>query len=124
MAETTLTRTGITEGVWNGTLRRDGADDWLPNLVVTHLGNEIEGLELQAAGPGEWALRLPIPSRLISEGVQTFVIAERGAGEALESFAIVAGEPLAQDLRAEITLLRAELDMLKRAFRRHCLETM
>jgi hypothetical protein len=28
------------------------------------------------------------------------------------------------DLRAEVDLLRAELDMLKRAFRRHCLETM
>jgi hypothetical protein len=27
------------------------------------------------------------------------------------------------DLRAEVDLLRAELDMLKRAFRRHCLET-
>jgi hypothetical protein len=26
-------------------------------------------------------------------------------------------------LRAEVDLLRAELDMLKRAFRRHCVET-
>ena len=36
----------------------------------------------------------------------------------------LAGEALAHDIRAEIDLLRAELDMLKRAFRRHCLETM
>ena len=35
----------------------------------------------------------------------------------------IAGEAVSDDLRAEVELLRAELDMLKRAFRRHCLET-
>ena len=37
---------------------------------------------------------------------------------------LVAGDALAYDLRTEIALLREELDLLKRAFRRHCLETM
>ena len=36
---------------------------------------------------------------------------------------MITGEPLGDDIRAEVELLRAELDMLKRAFRRHCLET-
>ena len=36
---------------------------------------------------------------------------------------IVTGVAMEDDVRAEIDLLRAELDMLKRAFRRHCLET-
>ena len=36
---------------------------------------------------------------------------------------LLAGEALGDDIRAEVALLRAELDMLKRAFRRHCLET-
>jgi hypothetical protein len=31
--------------------------------------------------------------------------------------------PLEEDIRAEVSLLRAELDLLKRAFRRHCAET-
>ena len=43
--------------------------------------------------------------------------------EVLGSFTLIAGEALGDDLRAEVSLLRAELDMLKRAFRRHCLET-
>ena len=42
----------------------------------------------------------------------------------LASFTVVMGQPLDEDIRAEMALLRAELDMLKRAFRRHCVETM
>jgi len=45
-------------------------------------------------------------------------------GGKLGSFTVIAGEALGDDIRAEMDLLRAELDMLKRAFRRHCLETM
>ena len=41
----------------------------------------------------------------------------------LGDFTLMAGDAVADDLRAEVELLRAELDMLKRAFRRHCLET-
>ena len=41
----------------------------------------------------------------------------------LDSFALMSGDALSYDIRAEMTLLREELDMLKRAFRRHCLET-
>ena len=55
--------------------------------------------------------------------MQTVVIADAETGEAEATVSLVAGEALAGDLRAEIDLLRAELDMLKRAFRRHCLET-
>ena len=39
-------------------------------------------------------------------------------------FTVIAGVPLDEDVRAEISLLRAELDLLKRAFRRHCAETV
>jgi hypothetical protein len=41
----------------------------------------------------------------------------------LEKFTLIAGDVLGDDIRAEVDLLRAELDMLKRAFRRHCVET-
>ena len=60
---------------------------------------------------------------LIADGVQTFLIRDHATGETLESFAVIAGEALSHDIRAEMTLLREELDMLKRAFRRHWLET-
>ena len=54
--------------------------------------------------------------------MQTYLVADAATGEP-RLLRLVAGEALAHDLRAEIDLLRAELDMLKRAFRRHCLET-
>ena len=64
------------------------------------------------------------PGRLLSDGVQTFLISDPDTGEKLASFAVLAGDALGDDIRAEMDLLRAELDMLKRAFRRHCVETM
>jgi len=71
-----------------------------------------------------YLLRVPIPVELLSEGVQTFVISERATAERLAAFTIITGQPMDEDFRAEVELLRAELDMLKRAFRRHCVETM
>ena len=55
---------------------------------------------------------------------QRFLIRNRGTGETLAHFTIITGVPMEDDLRAEVDLLRAELDMLKRAFRRHCVETL
>ncbi|MDA8740151.1 hypothetical protein N9M73_03340 [Rhodobacteraceae bacterium] len=43
--------------------------------------------------------------------------------EVLARFTLIGGDLVDQDLRAEIDLLRAELDLLKRAFRRHCADT-
>ncbi len=70
-----------------------------------------------------WHVRVPIPADRIADGVQTFVIRDRRAEQVLASFSIVSGDALAEDIRAEIGLLRAELDLLKKAFRRHCVET-
>ncbi len=113
----TLTRTRIVEGRWHGLL--EGLAD--PRLVVEHLGQPLP-FDI-APAPGGHAVTVPIPATLLSDGVQTFVIREEGQAEVLASFAIVTGATVDTDLRAELDLLRAELDMLKRAFRRHCLET-
>jgi hypothetical protein len=55
--------------------------------------------------------------------VQTFLIRNRDTGETMQHFTVITGVAMEDDLRAEVDLLRSELDMLKRAFRRHCLET-
>ena len=57
-------------------------------------------------------------TRLIADGVQTFLISDKRSGETLDSFALMSGDALSYDIRAEMALLREELDMLKRAFRR------
>lgn len=114
----TFVPTRLAGGVWEGVVSAPTA----PRLTATHQGRAVPGVEVAPGRPGEWLVRVPVPPEAVSDGVHTVVVAEEATGEALGSFAIVAGEALALDLRAEIDLLRAELDMLKRAFRRHCVE--
>ena len=92
-------------------------------LEVTHLERKLPGLEAKPDGAGRWRLSLPIPVEVLNDGVQTFLLADAPSGEVLAHFSIISGVPLENDLRTEIDLLRAELDMLKRAFRRHCVES-
>jgi hypothetical protein len=73
--------------------------------------------------PGNWRVSVPIAAGSIADGIQVYLIADAASGEKLAAFSIAAGDVLQDDLRAEVELLRAELDMLKRAFRRHCVET-
>lgn len=124
--EISLTKASLRDGIWEGILVMEGAeDDMPPPLVAQHLDQPVSGLSITPLGEGgQWAVSLPIPAELISDGVQTFVIADAETGEHLASFSLLAGDALAEDIRAEMDLLRAELDMLKRAFRRHCLETI
>lgn len=124
MSNLTLTKTRLIEGVWEGVLTREGDGNYQPEIEVTHLQQEIEGVEVtELSQQGEWGVRVPVPAHLIADGVQTFLIRDRKSGDTLGSFALLSGEALNYDIRAEVTLLREELDMLKRAFRRHCLET-
>ena len=123
MDELQLTATRIVEGVWEGVLT--GAEV-APMIAVTHQDRQIAGAEVRddPSHKGQFLVRVPIPAELLSEGTQTFVITDAETDARLASFAVVVGQPLEADIRAEMALLRAELDMLKRAFRRHCVETM
>ncbi|WP_298493075.1 hypothetical protein [uncultured Maritimibacter sp.] len=121
MADLVLTKTRIHAGVWEGVLTGAATP---PDIDVTHNGIEIPGATLRDDPnvEGQFRVSVPIPVELLSEGVQTFIISQRD-GDRLASFTIVTGQPLDEDFRAEMELMRAELDMLKRAFRRHCVET-
>ena len=121
MNDIILTKTRLIEGVWEGIISGISMDA-KPAISVNHLGKAIEGVEV-LANDKNWGIRVPIPSALISDGVQTFVVLNHETEEKLGSFALLAGDALADDIRAEVDLLRAELDMLKSAFRRHCSET-
>ncbi len=113
--------TQIKDGIWQGNLT--GAGPQTPDLHVTHLGEVIDGVTYEHdTAHDTWRVRFPLPSHLICDGVQTFVVKD-GTGVTLTSFSLVVGEPLADDLRAEIALLRGELEVLKTAFRRHCAES-
>lgn len=125
MNELKLTKTRLFEGVWEGILTQEGEGNLQPKIEVTHLQNQVDGVEVtEKPDEGFWVVRVPIPPHMIADGVQTFLIRDARSGNTLESFALMSGDAMSYDIRAEMTLLREELDMLKRAFRRHCLETM
>ena len=123
MSVLTVTKTRLVQGIWEGIVIGAAAGT-RPQIAVTHLDQPVQGAELQE-GPATdaWVLRIPIPATMLGDGLNTFLIRDGATGETLASCAILAGEALADDLRAEVDLLREELDLLKRAFRRHCVET-
>jgi hypothetical protein len=123
VSDLTVTKTRLFQGVWEGIV--SGAPKGQrPTIAVTHLEQPVPDAELTETADGGWHLRIPVPRAALSDGIHTFLIRNADTGETLDSFAILAGEALADDIRAEMDLLREELDLLKRAFRRHCLETM
>lgn len=122
MSELTLTNTRLRAGVWEGVIT---SAKEIPEIIVVHLEKMLAGVTVQPVPDetGTYSLLVPIPANLLNDGVQTFVIIDKNTEATLGHFAIIAGSPLDDDLRSEIALLRAELDLLKRAFRRHCVET-
>ena len=121
MSEPTLTKLRFSGGVWTG--RLTGASGDAPVLDLLHEAERLAEPRVTPDGEGAWLVEVDIPADRLSEGVQTFVIATALDQATLATIPFVCGAPLADDIRAEVNLLRDELDMLKRAFRRHCVET-
>jgi hypothetical protein len=109
----TLVQTRISGGVWEGAL--SGAIGASPVVEALHAGRAVEGVEVApvAGKAGRFTVRVPIPDWALNEGVQTIVL--QSDGLTLSQFTLVAGQPLDEDIRAE-------LDLLKRAFQRHVRE--
>lgn len=125
MSETQLTKLQLIEGVWSGILKGPDLTKDTPNLRVTHNNVPVDGVTVQADSENEgWRVTIPVPLAAISDGIQTVLISDAVTNVILGNFTLLSGEVFDDDLRTEVGLLRAELDLLKRAFRRHCVETM
>lgn len=119
---------GIRGGVWTGQLRD------MPNparVCVTCMGEVIAEAALADDGDGVHQVRVDLPGSLISDGVVTLVLVadQGGSGDPVGADAIhlhhqtlVTGKPLDQDLMADLSALRAEMELLKREFRRFALD--
>lgn len=122
MSTLTLTPTKMRYGIWQGLVQQAGTG--VPQITVTHLDTTVEDVKIEETDtPGQWLIQVPIPLSAIADGVQVFVLTDATDNTKLGHFTLIAGEALGDDIRSEVELLRAELDMLKRAFRRHCVET-
>ncbi|WP_264211576.1 hypothetical protein [Leisingera thetidis] len=124
MSDLTLTKIRFRNGIWEGKISNAPASGARPDITVMFQDEPVAATTLaEGQTGGEWLVSVPVPAEALADGVQTFVIFDASDSTRLGDFTLIAGEAVADDLRAEVELLRAELDMLKRAFRRHCLET-
>jgi hypothetical protein len=118
-----LTKTKMRQGIWEGLLT-GAKGSALPKLSVTHQGTQVPDVTVTPLSDSAGhTVAIPIPPEAVADGMQTLLIADADTDAHLGSITLMAGEALGDDMRVEMDLLRAELDMLKRAFRRHCLET-
>lgn len=106
----------LSAGIWH-VLLTDQAQT-APALRASHNGTDLAGLTCQQGrAAGTWQISVPVPPSALSDGLQTIVLYDAN-NHVVDRLAILAGAPLDADLRAEIALLRAELDLLKAAIRR------
>ena len=118
-----LEKTRLAGGLWEGLLT--GATEDPPRLRVTHRDRVLEDVTCDPVEnqPGVWRVGFRIPASALGDGVQSILINGGEPDEALASIAVLAGEAIDEDIRAEVSLLRAEPDLLKRALRRHLSDT-
>lgn len=118
----TLEKTALRGGQYQGILaNRGNGSTTPPELTAEHEGAEVGTLTISPIEDAEnqHMVTLHLPVTLLAEGVQTVVIRDRATGDIMDSIAIVAGVEPPEDIRVEVDLMRAELELLKRAFRRH-----
>ncbi len=117
-----LTKTRMLEGMWQGIIT--GAGDTKPDIAISHANTDVPDFQLlRDDAANHWVLTIPIPASAVADGIQTILIVDRGSDVKIGEVVLIGDDVANGGLQAEMELLRAELDMLKRAFRRHCVET-
>ena len=117
MAGTQLEELGFRAGIWEGRLTGIPGDE-APRLDVTAGGAGVPDVRVSGNGADGWVVSVPVPAAMLGDGIAVFAVSEVGSGTLLGQYALAVGDPADDDLRAELGLLRAELDLLKRAVRR------
>ena len=121
MAEISLERTGLKAGRYEATLKAPGQ---VPVLEFVHLEKVVAVAQVTAAEEaGHYDVGADHPPVVLSDGVQVVALRSAADGRGLDRLTFLMGDALQGDFRAEISLLREELELLKSAFRRHFTET-
>jgi len=121
MTDETLVQVRLQDGRYEGILTAPKAAE----LEVVHGGKVVAMAEVSAddARPGSFRVKAALPATVLCDGVQVIAIRSQASGEILDRITLMSGAMLDEDIRADLAMLRDELEMLKRAFRRHCAET-
>ncbi|MCQ0971335.1 hypothetical protein MLD63_12970 [Paracoccus sp. TK19116] len=117
----------LVDGRWGGLLTAKSAPR---RVLLIHEGVAVAQADVVAAGDDLWRVTVALPATVLRDGTQSLLLVADAGGpdasadmalpgsEVLSRLVLLAGRPLEQDLQAEIALIRAELDLLKREFRR------
>ena len=104
---------GVSAGCWTGALQADRPP---ADLRVVHRGKVVAQAVLQDAGPRLWSVMADLPAEVIDRGAHGLLL--MAGNTVLARLTLIAGAVAGDDLLAEVAQLRAELDLLKREFRR------
>ena len=114
-----LDKIDFSNGIWRGLLTV-AQGSTTPELRVELNGTLIADTTItDVPSECEWIINIPIPRHAIGDGVYTFTIFIDDDKVPIASFCMTAGRAMEYDLQAEVALLREELEILQRAFRRH-----
>lgn len=119
MAELSLIDGTIRAGVWHGIVQSPAPA--APAVEIRHTGGTLLPRLAQPvpAQKGRWRIEVPLPADVLDDGVKCLLVVDVPSGRTLQTLTVSAGAPLPGDLSAEVASLRAELEVLKTAFRRH-----
>ncbi len=112
-------------GTWTLLLGSDNLDAPSPDIRIDCADQRLSTPQVTSGDrAGTWRVSVELPASLLSEGYRTILVVDQTTEETLTHLSIWTGQGSDENVTAEIDLLRAELDMLKRAFRKHCVDTL
>jgi hypothetical protein len=112
-AQETLVKLSLRGGRYTGELRAAEGT----GIEAVHEGRVVAVATLERTA-GHCRVSLDLPPAIVSDAVAVVSLRSTVTGDVLDRVTCLAGDALHDDLRAEVALLRDELEMLKRAFRR------
>ena len=116
-----LTRIALKAGRYEGQLKTRGAA--VPVIELVHLDRVVGHAQVAPEDGDIHRLTADVPAEVLSDGVQVLSLRSAADGAILDRVFFLMGAGLSEDFRGELALVREELELLKRAFRRHCVET-
>jgi hypothetical protein len=112
MADLKVSNSCLRDGIWEGHL---SGTETAPAVQLLCNGQVAGSVSVLPHPDGGFSLSAPLPAA--SNGVQTFAMVDTGNGASLAHLTLVAGSDFPDDLRAEVALLRSEVELLKRILR-------
>ena len=117
----------LSDGRWGGLLHAKAAPG---RVLLVHEGQAVAQADVVAAGDDLWRVMVTLPPSVLRDGTQSLLLVTDAGGakapddaalpgsDVLARLVLIAGRALDHDLQAEVALIRVELDLLKREFRR------